>query len=176
MYLVKILIFQDNLLNCVAIKLPQLMDQHPVGLIVIDSIAAVFRLEMDAIGRAYDMRQLVLDLQKLSSAHGCAVVCVNQVNEGFLCLFDVFKYICKIKQNGFVFGHKSAVRGHCWCEYAKQPMSQPKTLVKSVPLPVGLYLHLLQLDKSLCSVIGMRLPTRRYPNHVLRHRLSIAPM
>lgn len=55
------------------------MEQHPVGLIIIDSIAAVFRMEMDAIGRANDMRQLVLDLQKLSSAHSCAVVCVNQV-------------------------------------------------------------------------------------------------
>lgn len=56
------------------------MHARSIGLIVIDSVAGVFRLENDAICRADSMRKLVRKLQTLADEHECAVVCVNQVN------------------------------------------------------------------------------------------------
>lgn len=55
------------------------MAQRPIGLIIIDSVAAIYRLETDAVARATDMRRLALDLQKINFEHKCAIVCVNQV-------------------------------------------------------------------------------------------------
>lgn len=55
------------------------MVQRSVGLIVIDSVAGVFRLEIDAISRADNMRKMAFALQSLADQHECAVVCVNQV-------------------------------------------------------------------------------------------------
>lgn len=55
------------------------MHTHAIGLIVIDSVAGVFRLENDAIQRAYSMRKLIIKLQTLADEYECAVVCVNQV-------------------------------------------------------------------------------------------------
>lgn len=66
-------------MNCVRNRLPRLMTQRSVGLIIIDSVAGVFRLESDAISRADNMRKLILVLQTLADQHECAVVCVNQV-------------------------------------------------------------------------------------------------
>lgn len=60
--------------------MPQLLSQKPIGLIIIDSIGAIFRLDTNAIARAYDMRRLVLGLQKICDDYGCGVVCVNQVS------------------------------------------------------------------------------------------------
>lgn len=57
-----------------------LMHTNPIGLIVIDSVAGVFRLENDAIARADSMRKLVLKLQSLADEYECAIVCVNQVD------------------------------------------------------------------------------------------------
>lgn len=55
------------------------MKQQAIGLIVIDSIAGVFRLDTNVAVRANDMRKLVNGLQTLSDDHECAIVCVNQV-------------------------------------------------------------------------------------------------
>lgn len=55
------------------------MRTNSIGLIVIDSVAGIFRLESDAVERAARMRKLVLKLQQLADEHECAVVCVNQV-------------------------------------------------------------------------------------------------
>lgn len=66
-------------MNVICNRLPRLMAQRSVGLIIIDSVAGVFRLESDAILRADKMRKMVLKLQTLADEHECAVVCVNQV-------------------------------------------------------------------------------------------------
>lgn len=68
----------EDLLKCVLSRLPNLMRQKSIGLIVIDSVAGVFRLS-NAIDRASDMRKLAHGLKTTSTEHGCAVVCVNQV-------------------------------------------------------------------------------------------------
>lgn len=59
------------------------MNQQSIGVIIIDSIAAVFRVESNVIIRANDMRKLVHGLQLLSDEHECAVVCTNQVRKMF---------------------------------------------------------------------------------------------
>lgn len=69
----------ELLLECVLHRLPKLMRQKSIGLIVIDSVAGVFRLESNAISRANDMRKFAHGLQLISTKYGCAVVCVNQV-------------------------------------------------------------------------------------------------
>lgn len=66
-------------MNVICNRLPRLMAQRSVGLIIIDSVAGVFRLESDAILRADKMRKMVVKLQTLADEHECAVVCVNQV-------------------------------------------------------------------------------------------------
>lgn len=71
---------QTELLECVAHSLPTLMNRNPIGLIIIDSVGAVFRIASNYIRRAEQMRELSKSLLKLSMEHGCAVVCVNQVN------------------------------------------------------------------------------------------------
>lgn len=77
---------QSTLLHCISTNLPLLMAQHDIGLIVIDSVAAVFRTETeDYQARAQDMRTLVRRLLKLSDQYCCAVVCVNH---GTTCLPD----------------------------------------------------------------------------------------
>lgn len=55
------------------------MHTNSIGLIVIDSVAGVFRLENDAIQRANSMRKMIIKLQTLADEYECAVVCVNQV-------------------------------------------------------------------------------------------------
>lgn len=67
------------MLECLSVRLPQLCRQEPIGLIVIDSVAAIYRVETNAIDRAMDMRKLAQALQILSYEHGCVVICVNQV-------------------------------------------------------------------------------------------------
>lgn len=71
--------FQYELLECVTKRLPFLMQQHRIGIIIIDSVGAVFRVENDFIRRAENMRELCHFLLKLSEKYDCAVVCVNQV-------------------------------------------------------------------------------------------------
>lgn len=66
-------------MNCICNRLPRWMQQHSIGLIIIDSIAGAFRIESDAITRAGNMRKTILKLQTLADEHECAVVCVNQV-------------------------------------------------------------------------------------------------
>lgn len=69
----------EKLLNCILVRLPQLLQQHAIGLIVIDSVAGVFRIDTNMVTRANDMRKLVHGLQSISNEFGCVVVCINQV-------------------------------------------------------------------------------------------------
>ncbi|XP_037029535.1 DNA repair protein XRCC3-like isoform X2 [Bradysia coprophila] len=69
-----------ELLECVNHGLPILMNRSRVGLLIIDSIGAVFRIASNYIARAEQMRDLCEALLKLSEKHRCAVVCVNQMS------------------------------------------------------------------------------------------------
>ncbi|XP_060650614.1 DNA repair protein XRCC3 [Drosophila nasuta] len=67
------------LLDCVNNRLPQLLQEHSIGLIIIDSVAAIFRLYTDFAARARDMRRMVNALLTYADKHHCAVVCTNQM-------------------------------------------------------------------------------------------------
>ncbi|XP_017141105.1 DNA repair protein XRCC3 [Drosophila miranda] len=67
------------LINCVSNRLPRLLQQHSIGLIIIDSVAAIFRLYTDFLERARQMRRLADALISYADKYNCAVVCVNQV-------------------------------------------------------------------------------------------------
>lgn len=72
------------MLQCVSIRLPKLMDNTQIGLIIIDSVGAVFRNDTDYSLRANQMRQFADVLLKLSTKYGCAIICTNQVNRSHI--------------------------------------------------------------------------------------------
>ncbi|XP_017076691.2 DNA repair protein XRCC3 [Drosophila eugracilis] len=69
----------EKLLHCVINRLPRLMQQHGIGLIIIDSVAAAFRFYTDYLERARQMRRMADALLSYADKYNCAVVCVNQV-------------------------------------------------------------------------------------------------
>jgi RecA/RadA recombinase len=74
--------FQENLKQCLFVRLPQLLTQHSIRLVVIDSIAGLFRADYepsDAIKRAKDLQMIGGQLHKLAEKFHMAVICVNQV-------------------------------------------------------------------------------------------------
>ena len=74
--------FQDDLKNIIYHRLPVLLNRGPIKLVVIDSIAALFRVEYsfgETSKRAKVLRSFGAQLHKLSHQCGIPVVCVNQV-------------------------------------------------------------------------------------------------
>ncbi|XP_053945709.1 uncharacterized protein LOC128855106 [Anastrepha ludens] len=69
----------DDLLKCVGVRLANLMESLSIGLIIIDSVAAIFRTYNNYIKRARDMRKLANNLLHYADKYNCAVICVNQV-------------------------------------------------------------------------------------------------
>ena len=68
-------------------KLPSLLATGRVGVVVIDSIAALFRAEFGVgqiVQRARILQACGGQLQRLSSHYGVAVVCINQVLYNFM--------------------------------------------------------------------------------------------
>lgn len=66
-------------MNLIKARLERLFEMEPIGLVVIDSVAAVFRLHAEYINRAQNMRILVTTLQRLGKQHHFGMVCINQV-------------------------------------------------------------------------------------------------
>lgn len=74
----------NDLLSCVRIRLPKLLAQHDLSLIVIDSIAAPFRCEStNYVKRAEDLREIATILIALAQEFNLAVLCINQVTASF---------------------------------------------------------------------------------------------
>lgn len=75
---------QSSLSALLEFKLPSLLKQHTsVRLVVIDSLAALFRVEFSgsqARQRAQLLRAFGSQLQQMSSRHSLAIVCCNQVS------------------------------------------------------------------------------------------------
>ncbi len=75
--------FQEDLWNCIHKRIPVLLGQGKVKLVVIDSIAAIFRCEFgmsETYQRAKRLSSLAAQLLRLSSQYNIPVVCVNQVS------------------------------------------------------------------------------------------------
>ncbi|XP_044266175.1 DNA repair protein XRCC3-like [Tribolium madens] len=73
-----------QLKRCLANSLPKLLLVKKVGLVVIDSIAGIFRsesLDVDYKNRSQDFISIITSLNKLAKKYGFAVVCVNQVTD-----------------------------------------------------------------------------------------------
>ena len=90
--------FQKDLRFCISKKVPVLLSQGRVKLIIIDSIAALFRCEFEThetIRRAKELSSFAAQLHYLSFKYSCPVVCVNQVS-CYLCLFSWLCYFCDL--------------------------------------------------------------------------------
>ncbi|XP_046673247.1 DNA repair protein XRCC3 [Homalodisca vitripennis] len=73
-----------DLMRCVSMRLPQLMKQHRVGLVVVDSVAGVFRADYttaESLQRARDLRTFASQLHLVANMYSTAVICVNQVSD-----------------------------------------------------------------------------------------------
>ncbi|XP_075226431.1 DNA repair protein XRCC3-like isoform X2 [Lycorma delicatula] len=73
----------DGLKQCVMTQLPHLLTRQSIGLVVIDSITAVFRADYDQhdmATRAKDLRTVGLQLHSLANQFHISVLCVNQVS------------------------------------------------------------------------------------------------
>lgn len=69
-----------ELLSCIRIRLPKLLESNNVSLVVIDSVAAPFRSETtNYIQRAEELREMAISLLKVAREFNLAVVCINQV-------------------------------------------------------------------------------------------------
>lgn len=78
---------QESLKLCVMKRLPQLLKRATIKLVVIDSIAGVFRADYEpsqCTSRAKELQKIGVQLHKLSKQYSLAVICVNQV---IFCLF-----------------------------------------------------------------------------------------
>lgn len=76
------LLFQAGMRQCVLGRLPTLLSQRSVGLIVVDSVAGVFRASYEnneMKNRAHDMRTVGGQLHKIATQFKVCVICVNQV-------------------------------------------------------------------------------------------------
>lgn len=73
-----------ELLSCVKVRLPRLLNEQKVSLIVVDSIAAPYRAETtNYVQRAEDLRELAVALIEIAKGYNIAIVCINQVTTAF---------------------------------------------------------------------------------------------
>lgn len=85
--------FQAGLRQCVLGRLPKLLAQHAIRLVIIDSIAGVFRSSYEVNemkNRAEDMRSIGGQLHKIASQFNTCIICVNQVSLSLYCNFIFF--------------------------------------------------------------------------------------
>ncbi|KAM3960462.1 DNA repair protein XRCC3 [Aphomia sociella] len=74
----------QDLLSCIRVRLPKLLSEHKLSLIVIDSVAGPFRSEStNYVQRAEELREMASLLIRLAQEHELAVLCVNQVTASF---------------------------------------------------------------------------------------------
>ncbi|XP_053613771.1 DNA repair protein XRCC3 [Plodia interpunctella] len=74
----------QDLLSCIRVRLPKLLTKHKPALIVIDSIAAPFRVEItNYIQRAEELREVAVTLLKIAKIFDLAILCINQVSASF---------------------------------------------------------------------------------------------
>lgn len=72
----------EHLLEWARFRLPYLLRETAARLVVVDSVAAVFRVELpDPVERAQVLVRLARALRNAVTAHNAACVCVNQVSQ-----------------------------------------------------------------------------------------------
>lgn len=79
-----------ELLNCVRVRLPALLTKIKCSLIVLDSVAAPFRVEnTNYVQRAEELRELAMCLLSIAQEFNLVVICINQVTASFNDVVDV---------------------------------------------------------------------------------------
>ncbi|CAG0914568.1 unnamed protein product [Notodromas monacha] len=69
-----------ELMNALDVKIPSLIQAHKLCLIVLDSVAALFRGQDEVYARGEDLRKIGSGLLGLSQRYKIAVICVNQMS------------------------------------------------------------------------------------------------
>ncbi|KAK9879575.1 hypothetical protein WA026_006640 [Henosepilachna vigintioctopunctata] len=72
----------EVLMKALHIHLPNLLKMKDIGLIVIDSIAGIFRsdnLEVSYVNRSKQLNEIALILRQFGAKYCCVIICVNQV-------------------------------------------------------------------------------------------------
>lgn len=78
--------------TCILEKIPTFLSKRKLGLIVIDSIAAAYRVEYEENklkNRAKSLRTIGYALHKYSRLFNVCIVCLNQVNSSSLKLINI---------------------------------------------------------------------------------------
>ncbi|XP_023934763.1 DNA repair protein XRCC3 [Bicyclus anynana] len=74
----------QELISCIRVRLPKLLNTNKVSAVILDSIAAPFRCEYtNYVQRAEELKELGMLLYKLAQEYNIAVICVNQVTSTF---------------------------------------------------------------------------------------------
>ncbi|XP_034833945.1 DNA repair protein XRCC3 [Maniola hyperantus] len=73
-----------ELVACVRVRLPRLLNTNKVSVVILDSVAAPFRCEYtNYVQRAEELKELGMLLHQLAQKYNIAVICVNQVTSTF---------------------------------------------------------------------------------------------
>jgi RecA/RadA recombinase len=76
-------IFQEQVETFLAGRVYELLSRTPIKLIIMDSIASVFRFQevekVTSLDRAVRLQRVAVTLRRLQSQYGVALVCSNQV-------------------------------------------------------------------------------------------------
>ncbi|XP_070181033.1 DNA repair protein XRCC3-like isoform X2 [Littorina saxatilis] len=82
----------DGLDQCLQRKLPLALARGKIKLVVVDSVAALFRCHYDnhnLVGRAKHLASLAMQLRRLADQYNVVVICVNQVSANMSKVSDV---------------------------------------------------------------------------------------
>ncbi|XP_022116516.2 DNA repair protein XRCC3 [Pieris rapae] len=102
----------QDLLSCVRVRLRKLVEQKKVSVIIVDSIAAPFRVDViNYVHRAEELRELGILLINIAQKYGLAVIVINQVTSSFdefdnilpslgLAWSNIITYRCMVKRKG----------------------------------------------------------------------------
>lgn len=91
---------KEELRVFVSVSLPQRLEQFAnIRLVIIDSIAGIFRHETNYIARADEMRGVVQKLERLADDHNFAIIMTNHVTSGIddSCLGTAFENLVSTK-------------------------------------------------------------------------------
>ncbi|XP_021927079.1 DNA repair protein XRCC3, partial [Zootermopsis nevadensis] len=116
----------ESLKQCLFVQLPQLLTRHSIRLIVVDSIAGLFRADYepsDAINRAKDLQIVGSQLHKLAEKFHMAVICVNQVTE-----------VARDGKNNEIKQHAVPALGLAWANIVTTRLQLHRT-ARTVPDP-----------------------------------------
>ncbi|KAM9294301.1 DNA repair protein XRCC3 [Gastrophryne carolinensis] len=132
----------DMLMECISKKLPLLLRRGRVRLIVIDSIAALFRCEFaakDAVAKAKHLQTIGGKLHQLSRDFTAPILCVNQVTDAMKESGSV------LSQIGLQGKKVSPALGISWSNQLLMRLMVARTPREAPPLHAGCVLRTMEV-------------------------------